>query len=331
MKTKTGRKYWVGFDLGGTKMYAAVFDRRMRMIESGRKRTRPDESAASGMSRIIGLIHDTLDAANIKPSALCGIGVGTPGPLDLERGVLLFAPNLGWKNVPLRQRLQKEFRCPVSVINDVDAGAFGEYAAGAAQGARSVVGIFPGTGIGGALIYEGKLVRGARRSCMEIGHMKVVQNGRACGCGGHGCLEAHASRLAISADAAMAVFRGEAPALARVAGTDLSKIRSGMLAQAIAAGDGAVEAIVRRAASLIGLAAANVINLVAPDLVVLGGGLVEAMPKLFLGEVRAAADANVMDAFRRTYRVIAATLGDRASVTGAAAFAAQAGVQRQRR
>ena len=323
MKSNKNR-FWVGFDLGGTKMFAGVFDPRFRLIAAERKRTRTDEGARSGVDRMIGLIHEALAAAKVTPRQLGGIGIGTPGPLDLDKGVLLFAPNLGWKDVPLRKRLQAEFGCAVAVANDVDAGTYGEYVGGAARGARSVLGVFPGTGIGGGFVYEGRLVRGKTQSCMEIGHMKVVPRGRLCGCGKRGCLETVASRLAISAEAAMAVYRGEAPVLARIAGTDLAKIRSRSLADAIKGGDKVVENIVRRAASFIGLAVANTVNLLAPDLVILGGGLIEAMPKLFLEEVRIAAGDQVMDAFRGTFKVVAAELGDNAAITGAAALAARA-------
>ncbi len=320
----TNNRYWVGFDLGGTKMFAGVFDARFKLIAAERKRTRTEDTSRSGVDRMIGLIHEALVTAKITPRMLGGIGVGTPGPLDLDKGTLIYAPNLGWKDVPLRKRLQAEFGCAVAVANDVDAGTYGEYVGGAARGARSVLGVFPGTGIGGGFVYEGRLVRGKTQSCMEIGHMKVVPRGRLCGCGKRGCLETVASRLAIAAEAAMAVYRGEAPALAKLAGTDLAKIRSRSLADSIKAGDKVVESIVRRAASFIGLAVANTVNLLAPDLVVLGGGLIEAMPKLFMDEVRTAAQDQVMDAFRTTFKVVTAELGDNAAITGAAALAALA-------
>ncbi len=320
----TKNRYWVGFDLGGTKMFAGVFDSRFRLVAAERKRTRTDEGSRSGVDRMIGLIHEVLAAAKVPARALGGIGVGTPGPLDLDKGILLAAPNLGWKDVPLRRRLQAEFGCAVAVANDVDAGTYGEYVGGAGRGARSVLGVFPGTGIGGGFVYEGRLVRGRKQSCMEIGHMNVMPRGRLCGCGRRGCLETVASRLAISAEAAMAVYRGEAPHLAKLAGTDLARIRSRSLAEAIRAGDKVVESIVRRAGSFIGLAVGNVVNLLAPDLVVLGGGLIEALPKLLLEEVREAADAQVMDAFRGTFKVVTAELGDNAAITGAAALASLA-------
>jgi glucokinase len=160
---------------------------------------------------------------------------------------------------------------------------------------------------------------------MEIGHLLVQTDGRLCGCGRRGCLESVASRLAISADAAAAAYRGEAPGLQRLAGADLSAIKSGTLAKAIEAGDSAVECIVRGAARHIGLAVANVVNLLAPDVVVLGGGLVEALPDIMLSEARKAILAQAMKAFTKDLKVVAAELGDSATAMGAAALAAAAG------
>src|SRR5207253_863762 len=157
--------------------------------------------------------------------------------VDLERGVVVEAANLGWRNVAIRDALEKEFKCPVVVLNDVDAGVYGEYRFGAGKGLRCVIGVFPGTGIGGGCVYEGKVLRGKSVSCFEIGHIQINANGIPCGCGRIGCLETEASRLAIATAAAAAAFRGEAPHLFAMAGTDVSLIRSGVLAEAIQAGD----------------------------------------------------------------------------------------------
>lgn len=321
MKPSTQKSFWIGFDLGGTKMMAVVYDHSFKSLAMVRVKTRASEGPDAVLQRMKETIHEAMEEAKISSRALKGIGVGCPGPLDLNRGVVLNAPNLGWKRVPLRAILEREFKCRAVVANDVDAGVYAEYRFGAARGARCVVGIFPGTGIGGGCVYEGKLLRGRIGSCMEVGHIVVDPNGPICGCGRRGCLEAVASRLAIAAEAAVAASRGQAPHLLKDAGTDVSAIRSGALARAIRAGDRVIEEIVRRAAALLGLAVASVVNLLAPDIVVLGGGLVEAMPALFISEVTAAAKAQVMPAFARSFRVAAARLSDAATALGAAALA----------
>ena len=312
-------EYWVGFDLGGTKMLATVFDGNFKKLGRERKRTNGAEGAEAGVERVINTIDGALADAKIERGQLAGIGMACPGPLDLNKGVLIEAPNLGWKNVAIKQLLERQYGCPVVILNDVDAGVYGEYRFGAGRDARCVIGVFPGTGIGGGCVYEDRIIRGKVRSAMEIGHVRVAPGPR-CGCGRRGCLEAVASRLAISAAVAAAAYRGQAPHLMKHCGTDLSKIRSSALADSIKAGDTAVEHIVRDAAATIGVALGGIINVMSPDVVVLGGGLVEAMPKLFVEEVEKAARGTVMPSFEDTFKVQVAKLGDDATSLGAAAW-----------
>ena len=315
------RDHWVGFDLGGTKMLAEVFDSDFTQLSRKRRRTKGHEGVDAGVNRIIQTLHKALEQAEITPERLGGIGFGCPGPLDLDRGIVIEAPNLGWNQVPIKETLEQEFGCPVVIANDVDAGVYGEYCFGSAQNARCVLGVFPGTGIGGGCVYDGKILRGEKSSCMEIGHIQIMPDGPLCGCGLRGCVEALASRLAISAAAAQAAFRGQAPKLLEVAGTDLSNIRSGALAQAIEGGDAVVGQIVREAAEHIGTAVATVIHLLSPEVVVLGGGLVEAMPELFVETVANSARKHVLTSYEKSFKVVEAKLGDDAAVIGAAAWA----------
>jgi glucokinase len=313
---------WVGFDLGGTKMLATVFDEKFRPIGRRRRKTKGSEGAAAGLDRMMRTIDEALAEAQSSPEQVLGIGVGIPGPLDLDKGIIIESANLGWRNVKLRQMLEDRYHCPAIIGNDVDVGTFGEYRFGSGKGGRCVLGIFPGTGIGGGLIYEGKIFRGKTTSCMEFGHMVVDPKGRMCGCGRRGCLETVASRLAIASEVAMAAYRGETPIILEAAGTDLAEIRSSVLADAIRAGDKVVEKIVRNAARRIGDAAANACNLLAPDVVVLGGGLVEALSKIFLDEVHDVISKKVMQSFVSSITVTVASLGDDAGVMGAAALIA---------
>ncbi len=315
--------YWIGFDLGGTKMLAALLDAKLRVVERKRRKTKGHEGLDVGLKRIVATIESVLKEADVDPKRLRGIGVGCPGPLDLKKGVIHEAPNLGWVNAPVKQYLEDAFHCPVVVANDVDAGVFGEYALGAAQGSHCTVGVFPGTGIGGGCVYQNRILQGKNSSCFEVGHIQVAPDGPLCGCGQQGCLESVASRLAIAAAAATAVFRGQAPHLREIAGTDVAEIRSGALAAAIEAGDDVIENIVSSAAEKIGVAVASLVHLVAPDTVVLGGGLVEAMPDLIVKTVRATARKRVLPSYKDTFKVVAAKLGDDATALGAASWARQ--------
>ena len=317
---QSGRPCWIGVDLGGTKMLAVVFDGQFEPMGRRRKRTRGHEGAAAGVARLIGTIEGALEQAGVSADEVAGIGVGCPSPIDMQTGTILHAVNLGWKDVALQSELGQAFDCPVAVLNDVDAGVYAEYRFGAGAGARGVLGVFPGTGIGGGYVRDGEVYTGVHRSCLEIGHIQVMPDGPRCGCGQRGCLESVASRLAISAEAAKAAYRGEAPNLMDRAHADLSKIRSAALAESIEKGDAVVEAIVRRAARWIGVAVANFVHLMGPDRIVLGGGLVEALPELFVEEVQRGAESRVMEPYRGTFDVRAAQLADDASVRGAAAW-----------
>ncbi len=302
-------------------MMATVYDSKLSLVSKKRKKTKGFEGVKVGLERIIATIKAVLEEAGVEIEKLSGIGMAVPGLLDLDRGVILDAPNLGWKNVRIRQRLQKVFGCPVTIINDVDAGVYGEYRLGAAQKARCVVGVFSGTGIGGGCIYEGNIIRGKRNSCLEIGHIHLQPDGPLCGCGKRGCLEAVASRLAIAASAAKAAYRGEAPHLMEIAGTDISNIRSSALNASIEAGDSSIEQIVREAAQWLGIGVAVSINMLAPDIVLLGGGLVESMPDIFREVVEDTARKRVMPSFSDSFEVVVAQLGDYATSIGAAAWA----------
>ncbi len=318
---KKDRSHWVGFDLGGTKMLAVVYDADFKPLGRKRRKTRGNEGTKVGLERMVSTVEDALAEAGVDPKQLAGIGVGCPGPLDLEEGVLMNPPNLGWKDAKVKKTLEDKFGCPAEIANDVDAGVYGEYSFGAGKGASTVVGIFPGTGIGGGCVFRGELVRGKKLSCMEIGHIQVQPDGPLCGCGRRGCLEAVASRLAIAQAAVAAAFRGDAPALLELAGTDLANIRSKVLVESVKRGDKAVERIIRDASRWIGLGVGTMVNLMAPEVVVLGGGLVEAMPELILKDVKAAARDAVMPSFRGTFEIKAAELADDATVLGAASWA----------
>jgi glucokinase len=304
-------------------MLAVVYDGEFQPVGRKRTRTNAQEGKKAGLARIAETINAAIKNAGADRERLRSIGVGCPGPLDLDAGIILSTPNLGWKRVRVKEYLEKEFKCPAVISNDVDAGVYGEYRFGAAVGSRCAFGVFPGTGIGGGCVYEGRILRGKTSSCMEIGHVEVMPEGPLCGCGARGCLEAVASRLAISAAAAQAAYRGQAPHLLEAAGTDLREIRSGALKASVAGGDEAVERILREAAQLIGRAVAGVVNLLTPDTVVLGGGLVEAMPKLMVEEVSQAARSRAMPSYADAFEVVAASLGDDASVMGAAAWASE--------
>lgn len=318
---KQREEHVVGVDIGGTKTMALVFDRDFKVVGRCRKRTRSERNDDGGSKqepvedRVCRIIQGALDDAKVKKPK--GIGVGSPGPLDPETGVIIDTPNLAWKNFALGQMLSDRFKAPVSVDNDVNMGTYGEWRFGEIKDCRNVVGVFPGTGIGGALIINGELYRGFSGAAGEVGHMTIEMNGPYCGCGKRGCLEAVASRIAIAEQVAALAMRGDAPSVYETCGADLSKMRSGVLAQAIKDGEKMVEGVVRKAAFYVGVAVSNLVNVLSPEAVLLGGGLVEAMEDLYLEEVRKAMKKHAMPFLRKGVQVVAAKLGDDAVAMGA--------------
>ncbi len=317
-----GSQFWLGFDLGGTKMQCTLFDEKLNKISGQKRKTRQGLSQEGGLERIAETIQRVLDEAQLETSRLSGIGIGCPGPVEWGTGIVQAAVNLGWKNVKIGQFLNKRFGCPVEVLNDVDAGVYGEHIAGAGVGARTTLGIFPGTGVGGGCVYDGQILRGRRLSCMEIGHIKISSSPRLSGGTMTGTLEAEASRLMIAAELAKLTYRGEAPNLFKVAGTDIAKIRSKVIFEAIAAGDKEVERVVATACEMIGQAIGNIVLLICPDCVVLGGGLVEAMPDRFIKLISSVAKNCVFECYRDEFEVKVAKLGDEAGVVGCAHWVA---------
>jgi len=315
--------YWIGFDLGGTKMLAMVYDDKFKQLGKARKKTRGSEGMEAGLKRINTVIKEALEDAGVDAKQVKGLGIGCPGPLNLKKKVIRSAPNLGWDDVPIGESIEKAFGFPVTVANDVDAGVFGEYKFGAGKDKRCVVGIFPGTGIGGGCVYEGKLFRGANCTCMEIGHLTVLPGGSIDGANNHGSLESVASRLTIAGQSALAAYRGQAPNLLAKAGTDIAAIRSGAISESVKKGDKVVKRIVEDACDYLATSVAMIVHLLAPEVIVFGGGLIEAMPDVMLPEIKKQAQKKILPALRDVYEIVEAELGDDAGVMGAAALAKQ--------
>lgn len=312
----------VGLDIGGTKIMSCVFDHKFKVVGRCRKKSRSEKNAnEKPEDRIIKIVKESIADAGGKP--ILGIGVGSPGPVNPAEGIIIDTPNLGWKKFPLADVLTKAFGVPALIENDVNVGTYGEWCFGEVQDCKHVLGIFPGTGIGGGIIIDGKLIHGFTGGAGEVGHMTIEVDGPYCGCGKRGCLEAVASRIAIASQVAAIAARGDSPFILKNCGTDLGNIRSGILAKAIEAGETMVEGVVRKAAYYTGIAVGNAMNFFSPEAVVLGGGLVESMPDLYLDEVKRAVKEHAMPSIRKGVRIVTAKLGDDAAVMGAARLMAE--------
>jgi glucokinase len=323
------KAYALGIDLGGTKTLAAVVDITTGdVVSSVRKRTRAEKGQEYVSQRTIELAQTALDSANLPNSdALVAIGVGSAGQIDRRAGVVLDSPNLGVKDMRLGDILGDRFGKSVAVGNDVEVAALGEYLRGAGQGYSNFVCIFVGTGIGSGIVQNGKLYTGLTGTAGEVGHMVIDAGGRICGCGNRGCLEAYASRTAITKAIMAEIHHGRSSVLAEDADLQLKQgetiIRSGLLARALSQNDALVTEIIIEAADYLGYGLGSVMNFYNPEAIILGGGVIEAVGLLFDRAVNRARHVALSSAAQKT-KIIRAKLGDFSGVVGAACLGAQA-------
>jgi glucokinase len=317
--------YLVGVDLGGTKIYAGVFDSRLSLIGTAKLSTKSDRGPEAVMERISRCVRDVIDECDLTLKNIRAVGLGAPGTVDAEAGRVIFAPNLAWENVPLQRELQKGLDLPVFVGNDCNLAMAGVYAHELKAKPRHVVGIFVGTGIGGGIILNGEQYTGAHHAAGEVGHMVVNIGGPKCRCGNVGCFEAVASRTAIFRRILAGVKEGQKTVLTDMLGDDLKDLRSGDLRKAVRRGDKFVEKIIGEVADCIGIAVANLINLFSPEVVILGGGVIEALDDEMMPEIIKTARQHVLAGTEKDVQIISSKLGDNAGIIGAAVFARQSG------
>lgn len=314
--------YYVGVDLGGTKILAGLFDASLECIGTAKLSTKSSRGIDAVIERIDRCIRDAVDEADLNIKQVSSIGIGAPGAVDFESGTVIFAPNLeGWKEVPLKKELEKHLDLPVFVENDANIAVLGVYVAELKSKPRSVAGIFVGTGIGGGFIINGELYSGFNHTAGEIGHMVLDVNGPKCGCGNKGCFEALASRTAIFQQIKAGVKNGEKTTLTEALGDNLEDLRSGDLRKALKRGDKFVGKIIETVAEDIGIGVANLVNIMSPEVVVLGGGVMEALADEMMGTITKTAKDHAMPGTMKGVEIIASKLGDRAGITGAAVLA----------
>lgn len=314
----------MGIDLGGTKVSAAVLDPRGRIVGRARAKTRAWRNDEEVFATIALTGREAVESAGLESSDLEAVGIGAPGPLDPESGYIIESANLQFRNFPLGPRLGREFGISAIVENDVNAGIYAEFIAGAGRGARDLVGVFVGTGIGGGLILDGRLYRGATRNAGEVGHIIVAIGGPRCGCGNRGCLEALASRVAITRDVRRAIRRGRKTILARHLKKGTALLSSQMLKGAYDKGDAVGVKAMNRSAKSLGAGLGSLVNLMGPEMIVLGGGVIEAMGSEFVKRIDRATRKVAFETCARDLKIVKAELGDDAGVIGAALLARQA-------
>lgn len=311
------RNLAIGIDLGGTKVLTALVDKTSgEVLHFVKKKTKKEKGPEKIIHKIIKSINEILVEQNLDKSEIHSIGIGAAGQVDRERGVLIAAPNLDCFNLELKSILENEFGIPVIIGNDVEIATIGELSFGAGRGYLDFVCIFVGTGVGSGIVEGGKIRSGASGTAGEIGHMIVDVGGRPCACGANGCLEAYASRLAIEKRIAGALRKGRTSDITNYLQEGKS-IKTSMIKKALENNDELVTQNLDEASEYLACGLASVINFFNPKLIILGGGLIDAIDYFYNKSIKIAR-AKALPTPSKSIVFKKAELGDFSGVIGAA-------------
>lgn len=311
------KKYSVGIDLGGTKILIALVDKQTgEILHHVKKKTKKQKGPENIMKKMIEGIEELLEESRISVEEISSIGVGAAGQIDRKNGILIGAPNLDCFNLNIKNILEKHFNLPVYLGNDVEIAAIGEMKFGSGKGCKDFVCIFVGTGVGSCIVKNGAIIYGATGTAGEIGHIIVDLNGRQCACGAHGCLEAYASRSAIETRIEGALKKGRKSCIQDYLEPGKS-ITSSMIQKSIEREDELVLQCVTEASEYLSGGIASIINFVNPELVILGGGLIEAVDYFYQKTIKKAKSKSLPVPAEKI-KFTKAMLGDYSGVTGAA-------------
>lgn len=309
------QKYGIGVDLGGTKIATALIDSEGRVLARTSCLTEAQEGVEKVLERMYKTVEDVLLEAGIELNEIAGIGIGSPGPLDSKTGIVHSAPNLGWKNVPLGDLFRQRFQVPIYVGNDANLAGLGEKWLGAGKNVGSLLYLTVSTGIGGGIIIDGKIHTGSHDIAGEVGHIIVKRDGPLCGCGSRGCLEAIASGTAIAREAKAGIARGESPLLAKLAGDGEPNAK--LVGEAARNGDPFSTNLLEDAFTYLGLGIVSLLNVLDPEMVVIGGG-VSNLDDLLFDPVRRVVKENLGTSPLGDVPIVKAELGADVGVLGAA-------------
>ena len=311
------KKYSIGIDLGGTKILIALIEKNTgEVVDFVKKKMKKEKGSDNVVRKMLSGINELFEITKVDKSEINSIGVAAAGQIDREHGIIIGAPNLDCFDLNIRQILESEYNLPVYLANDVEAATIGEMKFGAGKGVDDLVCVFVGTGVGSCIVKDGKIIRGATGTAGEIGHIIVDLNGRPCACGANGCLEAYASRSAIEKRIEGALKKGRHSVILDYLEEGKS-ITSSMIRKSIEREDELVTHCVDEAAVYLSGGLASIINFVNPKLIILGGGLIEAVDYFYKKTIKNAklkclpVPATKIE-FRKT------SLGDFSGVIGAA-------------
>lgn len=313
----------VGVDLGGTNIKTAVVSREKRVLGKESRPTQAERGPEGVMDVMRDSVEQVLEQAGLGRDEVTAVGFGSPGPLNWQTGVVYETPNMpGWHNVPLAQAMQERLGLPCYLDNDANVACYGEFWSGAGQGTDCMCLLTLGTGVGGGIVVFGKLLRGIDGTAAEVGHLKVMRDGRTCGCGAKGCLEAYGSVTGMLRTAVEGIEASRETTLVERCQGNLDVLTGKMISEAANKGDAFAKEVVRETGVWLGIGIASLVNLLNPEKVVLYGGMTAAGDMLFT-PIRETVDELAFDVPAKRCAIVPAALGGDSGVIGAAAIAFQ--------
>lgn len=311
------KKYSIGIDLGGTKILIGLVEKESgKVVSHIKKKTKKEKGPENIVRKMVEGVEELLEGSGKSFTEISSIGIGSAGQIDRKNGIIIGAPNLDCYNLNLKEILQNKFNIPVFVGNDVEVATIGEQKFGAGKGCADFVCVFVGTGIGSAIVKNGHIIYGATGTAGELGHIIVDLNGRPCACGAHGCLEAYASRSAIETRIEGALKKGRKSCISEYL-EEGKAITSSMIRKSIEREDELVTQCVSEASEYLSGGLASVINLINPELIILGGGLIEAVDYFYKQTIKKAKSKSLPVPAEKI-RFSKTILGDYSGVIGAA-------------
>ena len=315
------KNHVVGIDIGGTKLATVVADSTGHILSKVRKPTLAERGPEYAIQSLFEMVRETVELASVEPSAVSAIGVSCGGPLDTKTGVVYSPPNLpGWDALPLKARLESEFQMPVTIENDANASALAEYRFGGGRGYNALLYMTMSTGIGGGIVIDGHIYRGANDSAGEVGHQILLPDGPLCGCGKRGCLEALCSGPAIARRAQAAIHaqirepqitdaKTSVTTLLNLAGGYIEDVKSEHVLAAARTGDALSLQLINETAYYMGWGIANLVNILNPDIVLLGT-IAIAAGDLLLNPIRKTVSGFAMQRPAAAVKIAPAQLGE---------------------
>jgi len=310
--------YYIGIDLGGTNIVAGIVDDKYNILFKESVKTNLPRSAEEIVDSMVNTVRKILDCAHLLMEDICWIGVGVPGSVNKESGIIEYANNLEFYNIPLKKMLEEKLNNEVYIENDANAAAFGEYLAGSGRGCNSLIAITLGTGIGGGVVLNRKILTGCNYAAAEIGHFVIKYDGIDCNCGRRGCFEAYASATALIRMTKEAMKKNVNSAMWKMCQEDIETVNGKTVFDAMYMGDKVAIEIIKEYCYYLGVGITNIINIFQPEILCIGGGISEQGDAL-INPIKSYVEAHhySLNAVKQT-KIVIAELGNDAGIIGAA-------------